>query len=99
MQKKITAAIALSTILLSINANAETQQYQYQQPQQQQTQTYQPPQPVTGSQPQSSYGPPAYYPTYPTYPAYPGGYLAPGPVDPGEDEADRIYEENQHAPR
>ena len=35
----------------------------------------------------------------PYYPApYYSGYLAPGPVDPGKDEADEIYRENQHQP-
>jgi hypothetical protein len=30
-------------------------------------------------------------------PVYPGGgYLLPGPVDPGQDEADAIYRANQH---
>lgn len=31
----------------------------------------------------------------PVYPA--GGYLLPGPVDPGQDEADAIYRANQHS--
>ena len=43
-------------------------------------------------QPNNYPPPPSYYPTYPAYP----GYLAPGPVDPGQDEADQIYRENQH---
>lgn len=37
---------------------------------------------------------PAVYPAGYGYPV--GGYLYPGPVDPGEDEADAIYRANQH---
>jgi len=89
-------------------------QYQaptYSTPQYNQSQQYQAPQYQTQQQPpaptytapaqtvpqyQGNYGPaPTYYPTYPQG----GVYLPPGPVFPGEDAANRIYEENKHPPR
>lgn len=48
-------------------------------------------QPASPQQQPQNYTPPVYYP-----PIYPGGYLPPAPVNPGRDEADDIYRQNQH---
>lgn len=84
----------------SRNAQFDRRYIQYADYQNPRSQT--PPQapPQAQYQPRGSYGPPpAYYPSYPAYPVYPGGYLPPGPVDPGQDEADWIYQQNQHPPQ
>lgn len=78
---------------------------QYQPQQQYQAPTYQTQQPAPAptytapaqSVPQYQNPAPTYTSPYPTYPG--GVYLPPGPTFPGEDAANRIYEENKHPPR